>query len=77
METPDVTSLKEVQIPTNTEKSSVHNVLQFASNNPGALSGKGCDDKQCMLQWGASWQAKAAASEQRLRTVVKRCYPAA
>jgi hypothetical protein len=45
METPDVTSLKEVQIPTNTGKSSTHNVLEFASNNPRVLSEKGCEDK--------------------------------
>jgi hypothetical protein len=32
--TPDVITLKEVQIPTNIGKSSTHNVLGFASNNP-------------------------------------------
>jgi hypothetical protein len=39
MKTPDVTSLKEVQIPTNIGKSFVNNVLEFASNNPWVLSG--------------------------------------
>lgn len=76
MKTPDVTSLKEVQIPTNIGKSFVNNVLEFASNNPWVLSGMGCYNKQCMLQWDASWQAKAGGSEKMPRTIVKRCYPA-
>jgi hypothetical protein len=77
METPDVTSLKEVQIPTNIEKSSVHNVLEFASNNPWVLWGKGCNEKWCMLQWDASWQAKAGSWEYMMWKIVKRYYPAA
>lgn len=39
----------------------------------GTLSDEWHNNKQCMLQWDAYWQAKACNSKQTSRTTAKRC----
>ena len=73
METSTIALQEKVQNPTSAGKLMLTAFWDSQVSSTGTLSGEGHNNKQCMVQWDAYWQAQACNSKQTPRTTVKRC----